>query len=370
MRNPFKRQPRPAEKPSLRERAATLKSGLSRLLTRPAGQGEANQHRRALVAGSVAAAIPLPVLARTVAPAPVVAEALPLALPALVASPHPDQALLDLAASLVRVEEEQQRVSQANETAWKAVASVLNRRPIALVPAAWEWLWLSRMAPPYGKSTIGALRIHWAHDLTDLPEDDQRWQRAWTGEALRFLITNAVGLFGKGGQTPHYIRHWRELLPIADAFDAEVSAVEAATDCKRLSRAARDALERAQALRIEVEQIPATTPEGLAVHLRILLASDWYKKTTDHTAFVRSAAAITGVPLPESTFDVPAWIADWQRVGGRIEWIARRHGRDELALVYPNLSGANADRKAEVRRISQEQSDNRGAINRWFYDNR
>ncbi|TXN72740.1 hypothetical protein [Methylobacterium sp. WL8] len=60
MRNPLKRSPTAAPKPTLRERFAAMK-------TKAAGFApETSQGRRAMLAGSVAAALPLPALAATV----------------------------------------------------------------------------------------------------------------------------------------------------------------------------------------------------------------------------------------------------------------------------------------------------------------
>ncbi|KQT56109.1 hypothetical protein ASG52_24640 [Methylobacterium sp. Leaf456] len=367
MRNPFKRKLRPTDKPTLRERAATLKTSLSRLLTRPEGQGEANQHRRALVAGSVAAAIPLPVLAHSATRAPA-AAAETGAPAAFLPAPHPDRALLDLAATLAQAEEVEASAARQSAAAWDAVSAVLRTRPIALVPSRWEWCAVIEHGRPIAPR--GNRMHHIPTDPGALPEDHQRWQNAWTGEGLRSAIANAVRLLGKGGRTPHRIAFWKSLLPIADAFDAEVAAVYAATDAKRLSSVAQDARERVQALRREIEELTATTPEGLAVHLRVFLSADHYKGKTDHTALTRSTAAVAGVPLPESGLDPSEWVAAWERLGGSIKRHPRRHGRDELMFVCPDTFKVEPDRLAEIQRLCDEHRASGRVIDRWLYANR
>ncbi|WP_342150405.1 hypothetical protein [Methylorubrum sp. SB2] len=375
MRNPFKRQPRPADKPSLRERAATLKSGLARLLTRPAGQGEANQQRRALVAGSVAAAIPLPVLARAATPAAFTAEAPPLALPALIADPHPDRALLDLGAALDRAIEASTKAREAREAAWAIVEAALLRRPIELAPSLRDWglthpTVYGREPPEVREWHCGTKMRSTDFEARALPEDHQRWQHAWTGAGLRYAIANAVRYLGRGGQTPHDVRRWRALLPIADAFDAEVAKAYAASDYNRLKDEAASAAAKVRGLRIDIRDLTATTPEGLAVHVRLALADEPQKTADDHSALMCSAAAVAGVPLPVSDFDAAAWVAAWEKAGGRIKWIPSPCSHDELGFVWPNTKVAGLDAQPELQALARVQQQHSRTIDRWLRANR
>jgi len=370
MRNPFKRLPRPAEKLTLRERAAILKSGLACLLTRPEGQGEANQRRRALVAGSVAAALPLPVLARAAAPeahAPV--EAAPAV--ALLPGPHPDRALLDLGAALDRAMETVTKTREAREAAWAIVEAALLRRPIELAPSLRDW----GLTHPtvYGREPPEVREWHRGTKMrsTDfgasaLPEDHQRWQHAWTGAGLRYAIANGVRYLGQGGQTPHDVRRWRALLPIADAFDAEVAKAYATSDYCRLRDEATAATEEARGLDISARGLIATTPEGLAVNVRLTLADNPNKTADDHSALMRSAAAVAGVPLPVSDFDAAAWVAAWEKAGGRIKWIPSPCGHDELGFVWPNTKVAGLDAQPELQALSRVQQQHGRTIARWL----
>lgn len=368
MRNPLKRQPRPAEKPTLRERAATLKSGLTRLLARSAVQGEADQHRRALVAGSVAAVIPLPVLSRAAAPAVVTPTGAP-AHAALLPAPHPDRALLDLAAAYSEALKAETLAYKAAETASDLIKAVTDRRPVALVPSVQDWRIVHNELGAAGRHPKPFFMYVFI-SAEAFPDNHQRWRYAWTGEGLRAVIAKAVPALGRGGQTPHVIRRWRALLPIADAFDAEVAAVRTLTDCARLSTEAADARDKAQALRCHVLSTVATTPEGLAVQVRLLAEAEWMKQGGAFTILMQSAAAVAGVTLPESDFNAAAWAAAWKDCGGRVEWIQRRYGREKLAICSPDVSNRDPAAKAVVRQLEHEHGKNGALIDRWLRANR
>lgn len=361
MRNPLKLPTfrRRADAPTLKERAVTLKAGLSRLIHRPASSAEANQGRRAVMAGTVAVAIPLPALALARPASPAVA--------AVSDALHPDRALLDAEAALVRALDVEAKAKQASEAAADAVDAVLKRRPVALVPLSWEW----DLFTSWRCRTLWSQPVRFRHILgTDLPEDHQRWQNAWTGEALRLAISQAVPALGRGGRTPHYIRRWRALLPIADAFDAEVGAVEALTNCRRLANERLAASGDMRKLQADINGMVAETIDGLAVHARMLAKSEWYRENTAYTPLLLSVAAVTGTELSRPDFDVPAWIAAWEGCGGRIERIERKHHQDEWSFIFPPMAGASADTKNEVIRVARVRSENSAIIGRWLDANR
>lgn len=361
MRNPlklptFRRNP---DRPTLKARAAILKAGLSRLIQRPAQHGQADQGRRAVMAGTVAAAIPLPALALGHPAAPPIA--------AVSADPHPDRALLDAEAALLRALETEAKAKQASEAAADVVDAVLKRRPVALVPLWWEW----DLFTSWRCRTLWSQYVRFRHiPGTDLPEDHQRWHNAWTGDALRLAISQAVPALGRGGRTPHYIRRWRALLPIADAFDAEVEAVEALTNCRRLANERLAASGDVRKLQADINGMVAGTIDGLAVHARVLAKSEWYRENTAYTPLLLSVAAVTGTELSRPDFDVPAWIATWEGCGGRIERIERKHHQDEWSFIFPSLAGASADTKNEVIRVARMRSENSAIIGRWLDANR
>lgn len=102
------------------------------------------------------------------------------------------------------------------------------------------------------------------------------------------------------------------LLPAAEAYDTHREALERQFRIREL-RVERDLADKAsRRARARLPQIPARTVEGLAVHTRALASTAWYEGNTPYTALLLSAAAITGVTLRQSDFDVFAWIAAWE----------------------------------------------------------
>lgn len=364
MRNPlklptFRRNP---DRPTLKARAASLKAGLSRLIQRPAQHGEADQGRRAVMAGTVAAAIPLPALAYS-------PDALATAAPALALlhGPHPDQALLDAEESLSRAVEAESAASQAASRAWGLIEEVLREFPSALVPSDWEAALVQHLASKGLLSGYASLHQvpQWSR-----AEDDQVWKQVWTGKALRTLIAHAVPVLGQGGQTPHRIKRWRELLPMADSFDARVAAIRSLSNYARLRDEAHATAATVSDLRYAISRMVATTAEGLAVHVRLLVASQMRRRNSEYETLLLSAAALTGTDLRLPFFDVPEWVAAWERCGGRIERVKRRHGRDEWAFVYPSFANASDDFKHEVRLIAERRHQDMHAISDWLDANR
>ncbi|MER2250867.1 hypothetical protein ABS772_13180 [Methylorubrum podarium] len=364
MRNPlklptFRRNP---DRPTLKARAASLKAGLSRLIQRPAQHAEADQGRRSVMVASVAAAVPLPALAYS-------PEALAAAVPApaLLSGPHPDQALLDAETNLSRALEAQQAARQAASRAWGLIEDVLREFPAPLVPSDWETALVQRLA---AKGLLSGYA-----DMHQVPrwqraEDGQIWQQVWTGKALRMVIEHAVPVLGQGGQTPHRIKRWRELLPVADIFDARVAAVRTLSDYDRLRDASHAVDAAVLDLRFAISRSVAATADGLAVHVRLLIASDRRRRNTEFEPLLLSAAALTGTDLRLPYFDVPEWVAAWERSGGRIERIKRRYGRPEWGFIYPSFAGASDDFKYEVRQLGEQRSQNLDVISDWLDANR
>lgn len=329
---------RVAERPSLKERAADLKAGLARL----AGRSEPETTRRAMVVGSLAAAVPLPAIA------------MPTADPE--ATPHPDQALLDAEAECIRVEAAATAAEGASEDAQSAFRAALGPFPVDLLMTPWE---TQKFGMVCGGSAV-RLPTHLVHYDDRLSAD-----HGWTARGLQRAIDLAVTLFGQGGQTPHRIRRWRALLPSAAAYDARRDELEQQFRIREL-RAERDALIKAKhRARAALHRIPASTVEGLAVHTRALAATAWYQGNTTYTALLVSAAAITGVPLRASDFDVPAWVEAWERIGGRIYWYP---DSEEWAFVYPPRSGVTAEVSEAIRLLINEKSSNCAVIDRWLDD--
>ena len=276
--------------------------------------------------------------------------------PAVATGPHPDQALLDAEAECRRAEAAYRALAKASNAARLAQQEALGPYPEALFLERWE----KRLIDLPGRNpVIGRVRtvIVWREHCTN--EADQ----AWTEAGLRQVIDRAVPALGRGGQTPHHIRRWRGLLPLAATYDARREALDRRFRCQELSaerRAAEKAHHRANA---RVHRIPATTVEGLAVHTRVLASSDWYRTNSSWTTLLQSAAAITGVALREPDFDAAGWVRAWKDAGGRVEW----HAEDEQwAFIYPSRETSTQEQWDEASRLAMERGRHDAVISRWL----
>ena len=246
---------------ALRERATELRGSLS---------------RRTIVAGSVAAAVPLPALAAPIAPASV--------------QPHPDAELLALAERWLEARNAEEAAREAWGVASSQVYAIIVTCPSELFAthddrtctnAGWRWPTL--------------LGVSLRHVALGWGTSEGHTEQAWTGKALRIAIARAVPMFGRGGKTPGRIRRWKGLLPIADAFDARVEAAEAATDYRRLQRARRVAEDEFRDLNREIGRRVATTPEGMAALVRVIGRYSWKDTGGAWPNLLRSAAAVAGI---------------------------------------------------------------------------
>lgn len=328
------------ERPSLKERAADLKAGLARLT----GRSEQETTRRAVMVGTLAAAVPLPALALAV-PGETPTE------------PHLDQALLDAEAEYLRATAARDAANQASRDASSAFKGAFGSYPEELFLEGWERQLLTGITrhPVIGRVLI---QYEWREHCTNAPDP------VWTAEGLRCVIRNAVPAFGRGGQTPHMVRHWKGLLPLAETWDGRRADLKLRFRCRELSDAAMAAEKVANRAALRVHRIPATTVEGLAVHTRRLASTAWYEGNSTYTALLLSAAAITGVTLRQSDFDVPSWLAAWERIGGKVEW---RADSEEWAYICPPVPmDAPRALKDEVRRLTEERGSNSAVIYRWL----
>lgn len=254
---------RDPERLSLRERAADLRGTLN---------------RRTVVAGTVAVAMPLPVLAA----------------PAASTSPHPDQALLDLDAARVTAKIRLEAAAAAYRVARDAVNLVLVACPVELLARRSEY---QTLAHPFAWSLNrwGNIRFRYIPRGCAAPEGEHWQTQAWTGNGLRQAIACAPVAQGRGGLTPFLIRRWKALLPTADAFDARVAAIKVATDYSRLSQEQDAAIDAHKALTAAIEKSIATTPEGMAVLVRAIQPTPWKDIWGAWPNLLRSAAAIAGI---------------------------------------------------------------------------
>ncbi|MCJ2063409.1 hypothetical protein MKK63_11895 [Methylobacterium sp. J-088] len=255
---------------SLRERADELRDAFS------------SPNRRAIVAGSLAAAVPLPALAAPVTAVP--------------AQQHPDAELLAAWDKYQQADAAYVAATEANSDAWRALRYVRPPIPevLRLTPSE-KRRFTSGLHYPLGHV---ATRIRWPDNEGGQPD------QFWMGAGLRKAITGAVKVFGRGGQTPNRIRRWRDLLPVADAYDERYSALEARFRCRELREAKQAAEEARTAASICVGELPATTPEGLAIKVRyVSRGSGWHTMHPGWTTLVQAAASISGVTLPAPRAD-------------------------------------------------------------------
>ncbi|KQP16543.1 hypothetical protein [Methylobacterium sp. Leaf93] len=274
---------RDANEPSIRDRAAALRASAARVIRRePLDQ--AGNDRRVLIAGSLAAAMPLPAIAMVEGP---------------VSTISPDADLLSAGERYLRAKKAEEAAREAWGNAWRQVYPVLQTCPPALLVTRDEkfavlggWRWPSRLG------------VNLRH-LPTRPEDSGKPTaadyigEAWTGQALREAIRQAVTLMGRGGQTPHRIRRWHQMLPIADAFDAQMQGIEAASNYQGLRLARREAEMELHAARLAIHGMVATTPEGLAVLTRLIGSYSWKDSGYGMPDLLRSAANVSGVDLAE-----------------------------------------------------------------------
>ncbi|MCJ2068481.1 hypothetical protein MKK75_06615, partial [Methylobacterium sp. J-030] len=211
---------------SLRERADEIRGSLS---------------RRTVVAGSVAAAVPLPALAAPIAVVPI--------------HPRPDADLLTLAERWLQARTVQDEAMEAWGVAHRQVYAVIKTCPPELFANRDD-----RVSIGAGWRFPTLLGVSLRHVALDWGTPEVHTEQAWTGKALRIAIARAVPLFGRGGLTPGRIRRWKAMLPTADAFDARVEAVEAATGRRRLEEARRVTEDEFRDLNREVGRHVATTP--------------------------------------------------------------------------------------------------------------
>lgn len=218
-----------------------------------------------------------------------------LTLPAVAATPHPDAELFAAFAQTERLEAEREAARAVYRTASRAVRREEGPIPDELMLNAEENS-LCRRWDRVGRLHWGP-RFRWRHSRK--PEKGLYFQPdpAWTGVGLRRAIEYAVADLGPAGRTPHLLRRWRGLLPVADAYDEHLQGVYLRHRTRDLHAAEQQAQEALYEARARVQAIPANTPEGLAVHVRLFdgLTRDNVPKHV--LPLLLSAAAVAGTTV-------------------------------------------------------------------------
>lgn len=281
MRNPLLRNPRPGKpKLTLKERAAALKASFVRLTHRGPAEhhGGAEPSRRAVMAGSIAAAIPFSAVAGH-------ADAL--------AGPHPDQAVFDAEAEMIRAKAAYEAARAAHDPAREAFKAALGTCPEALFLNYDDE---GALALVGGRHAFYSSERRWVSDHRGC---GLGMSQAWTADGLRTAIQHAPAIHGRAGRTPHMIRRWRTLLPIAEAFDARHDELEARYRIKELSAAVRDTHRAMISAQEAMSATRATTPAGLAAITRHLGDFCWEGMGSAWIGLLQSAANVSGVKLRE-----------------------------------------------------------------------
>jgi hypothetical protein len=340
--NPFRRG---GDRPSLKDRAASLKATAARLMRRKPAEVGADQGRRMMVAGSMAAAVaaPLPVLAGVGAPA---SEA----------APHPDQSLFDAEAAYLAAREAEIAARASHSRAYAAYTVALGDLPVSLIAPSWVLSATAHPGMPLGKERIR---------LQVVDASDGTLAYRWTAESLRRTIAALPRAFGKAGTTPKLIRHLRALLPVVEAYEVRMAELATRFGTAETRRRWTEAQTAARQARNVIADAVAVTPAGLAIKVRQATEGEWRRADRAMGGLIQSAALVAGVALvdPDASYDAAGWVQAWEAIGGKAL-------RDDAGFA-PNFhcplgtSGEDgAALKAETTRLIAELEEHREAIER------
>ena len=284
MRNPLAHLVhRNPDKPTLRKRLAILKGSVARVMRRKPLDEGADPVRRSAMKGTLAAAAAIPLVGFSDATM-------------AAAGPHPDQALLDAEAECLRADAAHNAATKASREARAARREALGPCPEELVMQPWE---ARAFSMAWSQGCVRRLPTH----LVPRKKKPFNADVAWTAEALKTAIALAPDAFGPAGRTPHHIRRWRGLLPLAEAYDARHAEMDQHFRCKDLFAEERAADQARSASFEAVNALTATTIDGLAIKARHCHIYEWHKMSPNWASLLASAAAISGVTLRQSDTD-------------------------------------------------------------------
>ncbi|QGY04775.1 hypothetical protein MMSR116_24860 [Methylobacterium mesophilicum SR1.6/6] len=206
---------------------------------------------------------------------------------------HPDADLIAAGVEADRLDAAFKAACEARTAAGRAARRDHGLVPLALVLNAEEkrlfrhWWFGMPGDPPYPR-------------VRPQSAPDGSWRNpdlAWSGRGLRVVIERAVGRLGPAGRTPHLLRRWRQLLPLADAHDRRVEEAHARYRIVELGAAEREAETAWRAARDRMRLLTATTSEGLAVHVGMFEAMYRENIPEHYLPLLLSAANVSGVSL-------------------------------------------------------------------------
>ena len=305
-------------------------TGPTKLLSKPSVPS-----RRSVIAGLLSAAAPAPALALACHGQNEVFG-------------HPDQALLDAETELQRLTDIAKEADRASDLASDCMWKALGRCPDELILSQDE---LGTYVNPMRRRCVGNIRLQWVRD------DGDGWgPQAWTAPDLRTAISTAVDVHGRAGRTPHTIRRYRALLPIAEDFDRRRRECEDRFWVKELSDARRDAENARSLAERRLNAFTASTLDGLAVITRHVGTFGWEKMPSAWISLLLSAAEITGTDLGIPDFDVRRWASELEAVGGRI---CRPSRYSTGGIQYPVDDTHSMEVRETIARLSQEHQDHK-----------
>lgn len=232
----------------------------------------------------------------TIASAATATGALALPAAAAASTPHPDADLLAAFAEIERLKVEHEAARKLRSAAGRAARADTGPIPDALMLNAEE----ERVCRRWGRMghLVVGYRMRWRQSREPAADGvHHQPDPAWTGVTLRRAIQYAVQDLGPAGRTPHLLRRWRGLLPIADAYDqCEQQAWlrhrtrELHDEEQRIDKAVQDA-------RARLRSIPAKTSAGLTVHVRMFEGFSRENVPQHVLPLLLSAASVAGITV-------------------------------------------------------------------------
>lgn len=347
--NPFRRG---ADRPSLKQRAASLKASAARLMGRKPAEAGADQGRRMMVAGSMAAVVaaPLPVLASAV-------------IPMSEAGSHPDQALFDAETAYFAALDAETAAKAAHMETSAAYSAALGDLPTDLLFPAWAASATAHPGMPLWKYQI-------QRRMVDTQDGEIAYR--WTANGLKRAIAALPEAFGRAGRTPHTIRELRALIPVAETYEARKAELQRRFGTAETMHAWSEAQTSKRQAMMTIAGAVAATPAGLAVKVRQMSEGDtWHKKGIGWEGLFRSAALIAGVTLvdPDASYDAAGWVQAWEALGGRALpgkpgfppnfHCPRTTSPEHAALIKPEITRLIAELD-DHRRIIERHVQGRG----------
>ena len=278
---------------------------------------------------------------------------------------HPDHGLFLMKQAWDEAEAEARAASRAHGAAYDELWDTVGPCPACLRVSDGDY---GAMTVPWKREERRGIQFKYMSRFDDQVGDIgtvTARSEAWTPDALRKTILMAVPIFGKGGTTPFRIRHYRELLPIADVYFGRFDAVSRRLSVDDLAQRSREADHRRTQLSEDFSRMSATTLAGLAILAARMNTFSWEAMHASWRNLLRSAAAVSGVEMRGPRYDVERFIGRLERVGGGWAWDKKK---DQGGLYWPIDREHKQWQRDELSELSREADEFRGAIREWMRD--